>query len=111
MEMNLERVRTNVEQATTEDLLDRATIYRHEMEPDALDLIDRELARRNVTQHVVEEHLADRGDVLSRADGTIVVCSFCHRPAIESAIGWHRLFGKVPLFPRLISRCELHLEE
>ena len=32
MELNLERVRRNVEQASTEDLLDRATVYRAAME-------------------------------------------------------------------------------
>ena len=49
MKLNLDAVEKNVAAATTEDLLDRATIYRADMEPEALTLIDAELFRRGVT--------------------------------------------------------------
>ena len=34
MRFDVERVRQNVQQATTEDLLDRLTVYREGMEPE-----------------------------------------------------------------------------
>ena len=41
MELDLERVRANAQQASTEDLLDRATVFRDGMEPEALEIIAR----------------------------------------------------------------------
>ena len=111
MEMDLERVRRNVEQASTEDLLDRATIYREEMERDALRVIDMALSERGITRVEIAAHLECRQQLMTRIDGTVVVCSFCYRPAVESGLGWHRLFGKVPIFRRRISRCEIHLSD
>jgi hypothetical protein len=35
-------------------------------------------------------------------------CSFCDRPAIRQARGWHRLFGRVPVFPRVLAYCAFH---
>jgi hypothetical protein len=108
MELNLERVRKNVRNATTEDLLDRATVYRAGMEPEALEIIDEELAQRGVSAADVARHAQRRSEALLLPDGTAVKCSFCHRPAIRRAWGWHRLLGRVPIFPRLFSYCEVH---
>src|SRR5579884_673719 len=56
LEFDRERVRANVQEATTEDLLDRATLYADGMESEALDLIEAELRRRGVTAEVQRAH-------------------------------------------------------
>src|SRR5262249_25099597 len=71
MELDLDRVRTNVRSATTEDLLDRATVYRAGMEPEALDIIEAELEARNVTTAEIRDHEERRRRVMNRLpDGT-----------------------------------------
>src|SRR2546428_5665759 len=83
MELDLERVRANVRAATTEDLLDRATVYRAGMEPEALDVIEAELRRRGVSVADIEAHEESRclRSMVVGADGLPVVCQKCHRPA------------------------------
>src|SRR5262245_43017726 len=77
-----ESVRAKARQASTEDLLDRVTVYRAGMEPEAVDLIEMELRRRGLRPEVIAEHAAKRSDlVISHSDGTAVSCSFCERPA------------------------------
>lgn len=110
MKLNLDRVRQNVRKADTEDLLDRATVYRSEIEAAALAIIDAELVNRNVTIEQIEAHCVARQETLSRDDGTTIKCSFCYRPAISSKWGWHRLFGILPIFRRRISWCAVHLD-
>jgi hypothetical protein len=104
-----DRVLTNVRQAETEDLLDRATVYRHGMEPEAMDLIDAELRARGVTEEQIQEH-ADRrkGRQVTAPDEMPARCSLCERAAVTQRWGWHRLWGLVPIFPRLYSYCEQH---
>ena len=104
-----ERVRSNVRRATTEDLLDRATVYRDGMEPAALDIIETELNRRGLRADAIEEHARKREqEVIRRPDGLAATCSFCHQPAVAQGWGWHRLWGRVPLFPRFYSYCGEH---
>ena len=105
-EMNLEQVRKNVQSATTEDLLDRATVYRTGMEPEALTLIEAELEFRGVTGAMIHDHAAKRGEVFRRTDGTAKKCHFCHRPAVGGGWRWHRLWGRIPVFPWLYVWCE-----
>jgi hypothetical protein len=109
MELNLDRVRQNVHNATTEDLLDRATVYRPEMEKLALDIIDAELLARGITIDDVQTHLDARQDILTREDGSVVQCTFCHRPAIQKGWGWWRIYGLIPIWPRVITWCDVHL--
>ena len=108
IELNLDRIRGNVQKAATEDLLDRATVFRGEMEPEALTLIDAELINRGVTVEQLQAHIDGRKDVMTRADGTVIKCSFCYRPAISQEWGWHKLFGWLPILPRIYSRCHDH---
>ncbi len=105
MRFNLERVKANVQAATTEDLLDRVTVYREGMEPRALDVIERELAARGVTRADIEAHAGARPTLEGDVPPT---CSFCHRPAIGERRGWHRLFWLIPFFPRVLRYCEEH---
>ena len=109
MELNLERVRRNVSQATTEDLLDRVTVYSAGMEPAALAIIDQELAGRGVGSDEIEAHARQREQVIILLpDGTAMKCNFCHRPAETQGWGWHWLRGKLPVFPRYYAYCSQH---
>ncbi len=109
LELNLERVKTNVQKADTEDLLDRATVYRDGMEPAALELIDAELRARGVSAAEVASHRERRARTIGGADGLPLKCEECSRPAVARRWGWHRLWGRLPVFPRRMAFCEEHL--
>lgn len=108
MKLDLERVRKNVSSATTEDLLDRATVYRDGMEPDALAIIDADLAARGVTAEQVAAHLKSRRQTITRIDGSAIQCSHCRKPAIAQGWGW-RFLVVIPLYPRRFRWCREHL--
>ncbi|HTU19440.1 MAG TPA: hypothetical protein VMG10_15375 [Gemmataceae bacterium] len=109
MHMNPEAIRANVRQAATEDLLDRATVYREGMETEALDIIEEELRVRGVSRDAVAEHERKRReDVHFDSQGIALKCHRCRRPAVVESWGWHRLWGLVPLFPRRFAWCEEH---
>jgi hypothetical protein len=119
MDFDPDRVRTNARQSSTEDLLDRVTVYRKGMEPEALDIIEEELRDRGLAQEQIEAHAQRRGDEVIYDDkGIAVCCSFCDRPAIYQAWGWRRMRGRglvgivtlLPLYlPSFISYCAEHL--
>ena len=108
--VDVERIRINVREAETEDLLDRATVYRDGMEPLALEIIIEELHRRGVTDAQMDEHAnLRRQDMLPpRPDGSVIQCSFCRRPAVLSISGWYRLWNLVPVFPKQFHYCSEH---
>jgi hypothetical protein len=107
--LDLDRVRKNVSQSTTEDLLDRATVYRAGMEDVALEVIGEELRSRGITPEQIEAHeQARRREISLLPDGTAVRCSFCQRPAVAEAWGWHWVWGLVPVFPRYYYYCSVH---
>ena len=109
MLFDLERVKENVRKATTEDLLDRVTVYRVGMEESALEVIEEELRARHISVHDIEAHAERRRqETFLLPDGTAVCCSFCHRPAVAEGWGWHRLWGLLPLFPRFYHYCSEH---
>jgi hypothetical protein len=117
MRFDADRVWANVREATTQDLLDRVTVYRDGMEPEAVTIIEAELRRRGVKQDEIDAHAARRhSQNLRAADGTAIPCSFCHRPAVTQGWSWRRVPGKwrwlppwgLPLFPRFFSYCEEH---
>ena len=58
-----------------------------------------ELRNRNVRAEEIESH-AERRSRESQflPDGTAIRCSFCHRPAEAEGWGWHRLWGRLPVF-------------
>jgi hypothetical protein len=105
-----EPVRANVQKATTEDLLDRVTVYGAGMEPEALEIIEVELAARGVKDSDIRAHAAQRAETaVFLPDGTVVSCSFCARPAVSQAWGLQNLFwGHVPLLPRYFAYCSEH---
>lgn len=105
MQFDLKRVAEYIRGADTEELLDRVTVYREGMEPAALDLMEGELDRRGVTREDMADHDAQQREAaVMLPDGTAVRCSFCDRPAVRQARGWHRLRLRIPLVGRLIGR-------
>ncbi len=100
MDFDPERVRENARQSTTEDLLDRVTVFREGMEPDGLAIIEAELRGRGIGPREVDEHAARRreGNLLYRG-GYPAVCSFCERPAVEERWRWAFGRGRWGLFP------------
>jgi hypothetical protein len=108
LDFDPQRVLVNVRQADTQDLLNRATVYRDGMEPDALPIIERELHDRGVTSAQIEEYHERMNRQVIQCEGIAVRCSFCNGPAVAEAWGWHRLWGKLPLFPRRLYYCLEH---
>ncbi len=100
-ELHRERIRENAQKASTEDLLDRVTVYRNGMEPEALAIIDEVLEGRGITREMILKHSQKRAECVQRSDGTAIRCAFCLKPAIKSGWGWHRLWGRIPIFPRV----------
>jgi hypothetical protein len=108
MELNLERVRAGVKAASTADLLDRATIFRAGMEPEALAIIDEELYQRGVTASEIHDHAERLRAAVLEEDGVALRCRYCDRPAVTRGWRWQRLWGVLPLFPRRVALCEVH---
>lgn len=111
MSFDAGRVRINVRQAETEDLLDRITVYREGMEPEAVEIVETELRSRGIGIDQIEAHARKRDGVIRHPDGTARTCSFCHRPAIAQKKGWQRIFfDRIPVFPKSFFYCEKHLD-
>jgi hypothetical protein len=108
MDLDLDRVLANARQASTEDLLDRVTVYRRGMEPEAVTLCEEELYRRGVTATQIADHAEANAGCLQDAEGVAMRCSFCRRPARIERWGWHRLWGMLPVFPRRLRYCDVH---
>lgn len=109
MRLDLKTIAARMRAAETELLMDRVTVFRDEMEPAAVDLIEGELARRGVTDQQLTEHFQFRQEnLLIRPDGSVVRCNFCERPAVVQAQGWYRVLRFVPVYPRLFAYCVVH---
>jgi hypothetical protein len=109
MRLDLDKLRKNVKEATTTDLLDRVTIWRQGMESQALELIESELDVRGVGPADLQEHAKRRSaEMITTADGFPAVCYLCHRAAIERRWVWRRFMGLVPMFPRRAYVCDVH---
>jgi hypothetical protein len=99
----------NIARADTVDLLDRVTAYRQGMEREAIELIEEELRKRGVNRRKIEEHQQEcERTCLFTSDGIALKCSLCRRPAVVVAWGWHRMLGKIPIFPRRMRWCADH---
>ena len=107
--LDLDRVRDNAAPATTEDLLDRVTVYRSGMEPAALEVIEAELLRRGVGPREIEAHALARDTTPRDASGLAVRCTRCARTAVWRGWAMHQLWGVLPLFPRRVAPCAAHL--
>ena len=102
-----QRVLANIRAADTDDLLDRVTAYRVGMEPEAIAMIENELHRRGVTKAAIAEREETcRRECIVLPNGLAVKCSFCSRPAVAEGWGWHKLWQRIPLFPRRFRYCK-----
>jgi hypothetical protein len=106
--LDLDRLQANIQAASTEDLLDRVTAYRSGMEPEAIDLIERELRKRGITAADQAAYQAAHAQGEFDRDGLRRQCAYCRRPAVCRRWRWFRLFRRLPLFPLLTPLCELH---
>ena len=126
MDFDLRKVAEHVRAAKTEDLLDRVTVYREDMEPAAVDLMENELARRKITPEQIAAHERERrAAALTEPDGFVKRCAFCDRPAVTRAWttrrphGAGRLAAVTPLVwvialfrvPLRLNFCEVHAKE
>jgi len=103
-----DRVRENVEEATTIDLLQRATVFREGMELEALELIETELRRRGISfKEQAEFGAAQEKAVLRDEAGLPLSCYKCSQLAVESHWVWHWA-GIIPIFRTRRSFCEIH---
>lgn len=109
MRVDPQRILDNARRAETEDLLDRVTLYRDQMEPDAVEVIEAELAGRGITPDDIRSHQREyQHRVVRRSDGAVAKCSFCPRAATTSHRGWHKLWHLVPIFKRTYYACDEH---
>jgi hypothetical protein len=109
MTFDPQRVRAKAQKSSTEDLMDRITVWRDELEPAAVEIIAAELLRRGLGPEAIEAHRQRReADGVYRSDGIAWKCSFCDKPARDRRWSWHRLWGWFPLFPRRFAYCADH---
>ena len=107
LEFDVSRCIANVRQATAEDLLDRVTAFRRDLEPEAIPIIERELRNRGIDGSAICEYATRQQNLVSET-GYTYKCILCHRPAVAEGRGWHRIWGVVPFFPRMMRWCEGH---
>lgn len=111
--VELDRVRENVLKATSEDLINRVTVYRGGMDPDAVLVIEAELATRGVTPAAIREQ-NNAPDLLRDQNGVALTCFLCDRPAVvevdDHVSLWGGLLGymlgsiEIPQFSRRYCR-------
>ncbi len=118
MRFDRDKTLRNAGRAETAELLDRVTVFRDGMEPEALDIFMAELARRGIGPDEIHAHdRALKHRVVQRTEGSVAPvaqvaqCSFCLRAATETSLDWHRLWGLLPLFKRRFYYCDRHAAE
>ena len=112
MKIDSQKILSNARQASTDDLLDRVTVYRQAMEAEALAIFEEELRSRGVSREAIATHGRELEKLYLRsADGAVLECSFCRCPAVVERWGWHRLWGVLPIFPRRFRSCQNHIEQ
>jgi hypothetical protein len=106
---NPQQCLVNARKADVADLLDRVTAYRLGMEPEALEVLEGELRRRGVSAAEISARQEEcRQECVFDATGVALTCSRCRRPAVARGWGWHRLWGRVPVFPEPVRYCKEH---
>ena len=112
MKWDEQKVLANIQAASDDDLLDRVTAFRVGMEAEAIDLIEQELHRRGISAVQIQEwREACQRECLFDAHGIARVCAFCRKPAVAEGWRWHKILGKLPVFPRWMCYCEAHQEK
>src|SRR5262249_26993810 len=94
--------------SSTEELLDRVTVFRSGMEPEAVEIIKAELGSRGVSRDKIAEF-----EQIRRKDGLVGgdlprTCSYCDRPATVQAWGFAHGRTLLPIAPWRFNYCEEH---
>lgn len=98
-----------LQRAENEELLDRVTVLRDELEPEARSRIESELTNRGVSPTEVASHGAAReAECLRRADGSVRRCWRCPALATELVRRWWKLYGVIPVVPVSRPVCREH---
>jgi hypothetical protein len=101
----------NVQESSTEDLLDRITAFRAGMEPYAIPIIEAELNRRGVHPQDIKRHETEKcSEILLRPEGFAFKCSYCRKPAVERRWGWHWIWDLIPFLPCMNYYCIQHAQ-
>ncbi len=109
MTLNLEKVRVYATNASNRELLDRVTVFKSGMEPNALTIIHQELRHRGVTQTQIQDHETLLEPLVIRGpEGMPRICKKCSLPAISCEWGWLKVFGFIPILPWKNLFCEDH---
>lgn len=96
--------------AETTVLLDRVTVLRAEMNPDAVEIFLAELARRGVGPEQIRDHEREwKPKVLQRPDGMPATCVWCGRAATVQRQAWHKLLRLIPVLKRTQYYCGEHV--
>ena len=105
-----EQVRKFAALAETNDLIERVTIQRDDLDPEALTIIMQELLSRNISAETVSEYEKSRDKFLYDSQGKPRLCNICGRPAISSIKSWLKFLRIVPIMPITEYCCEAHTE-
>src|SRR5438270_480265 len=97
MQFDPDKVRQNAAKATVEDLLDRVTVYRAGMEPEAVAIIEAELLKRGIGPREMDAHAEARKSALLDGSGLALKCAYCQKPAVGYGWGMLKLLGVLPL--------------
>lgn len=109
MRFRPDKVLGNARKSPTPELLDRVTVLRNGMEPEALEIIEAELARRGITPDEITEHAqSQKHRVIQGPDDLPRPCDRCGRAATNERAGWHRIWSILPLYRRKHYFCDEH---
>ena len=112
MESRPQKLLAHVQQMEQEELLDRVTVFRDAMRPDAVEVMEAELARRGVGPDEIHQHHRQiRHRVLLDSHGIPLQCSWCERAAVEKREDLHKLWRLIPVAKRVWYYCERHFAE
>jgi hypothetical protein len=104
-----EKILKFARQAETPVLLDRVTVLRAEMEPDAVEIFLAELARRGIGPEDIRDHEREwKHKVLKLPGGLPATCSWCGRAATVQRQAWHKFLRLIPIYKRTQYYCDEH---
>jgi hypothetical protein len=104
---DINQVREDAHQTSTDVLLDWVTLYRDTLTAEQVEVFETELRGRGVGREEIVQHAQLWANALRGRDGEPRLCSLCRRPALTRAWGWQRLW-LLPFFPRKFFHCDRH---
>jgi hypothetical protein len=112
MEISPAKLLAHVAQMDQEELLDRVTVFREVMRPDAVEVMEAELARRGIGPDEIHQHHRQiKHRVLRDSHGIPAQCSWCERAAVEKREDFHKFWRLIPVAKRIWYYCDRHFAE